>query len=207
MQGDKHAAGENDLFVAARELIVSRRNISPGRLVAPGPNADQLNDFMSLAAAAPDHGRLTPWRFILVPADVRHLLGEAFASALIDRDKDATAEQIGAAREKAFRAPVLLIAIACFAERAPNTPRLERMVSMGAAIQNILLGAHAMGFGAGLTSGQAMSSDRLRTLCRLTEDEVAVCCLNIGTVSQHKSFERTRPQTAQFLSPLGQQLR
>lgn len=56
--------------------------------------------------------------------------------------------------KKARRAPLLLVAVACLGPREPNTPSLERMVSMGAAIQNLLLGAHAMGFGAGLTSGR-----------------------------------------------------
>lgn len=76
-----------------------------------------------------------------------------FALALIDRDPGATLEHIGSAREKAHRAPLLMVALACLSAHELNTPELERLVSMGAAIQNILLGAHAMGFGAGLTSG------------------------------------------------------
>ena len=57
------------------------------------------------------------------------------------------------------RAPLLLAAVACLGDSEPNTPPLERMISMGAAIQNVLLGAHAMGFGVGLTSGKAMASE------------------------------------------------
>ena len=72
-----------------------------------------------------------------------------FALALIDRDPGATLVQIEAAREKAHRAPLLLVAVACLGPRQPDTPALERVVSMGAAIQNLLLGAHAMGFGSG----------------------------------------------------------
>jgi nitroreductase len=73
------------------------------------------------------------------------------------------------------------------------------MVSMGAAIQNILLGAHAMGFGAGLTSGQAMSSARLRSLCGLTAGELAVCCVNVGTVTRRKASSRLRPEPSSFV--------
>jgi nitroreductase len=58
------------------------------------------------------------------------------------------------------------------------------MVSMGPAIKNILLAAYAMGFGAGLTSGQAMASDRLHDRCGLAERESVVCCINVGTVSK-----------------------
>jgi nitroreductase len=76
-------------------------------------------------------------------------------------------------------------------------------VSMGAAIQNMLLGAHAMGFGAGLTSGKAMESNRLRALLALADDEVAVCCVNIGTVTRNKPREGLRPESALFTRTLG----
>jgi nitroreductase len=193
---------DGETFAMAQALISSRQNVSPKRLVEPGPSAEQLDALLSLAAAAPDHGLLMPWRFILVPAGRRQHLAEVFALALIDRDPGATLEQIESAREKAHRAPLLLVAIACLGPREPNTPPLERMVSMGAAIQNLLLGAHAMGFGAGLTSGQAMASKRLHDLCGLAEGEAAVCCVNVGTVSKRKGASRVRPLPAAFVSEL-----
>lgn len=199
------AAQETDEFLLAQALVGSRRNVSPKRLVEPGPSAAQLDALLDMAAAAPDHGLLTPWRFILVPAEHRHRLADAFALALVDRDPGATFEQIEAAREKAHRAPMLLVAIACLGPREPDTPPLERMVSMGAAIQNLLLGAHAMGFGTGLTSGQAMSSRRLSALLGLADGEVAVCCVNIGTATARKTSLRVRPSPSAILGVLGAQ--
>lgn len=102
-----------DSFELAQVLIGSRQNVSPKRLIEPGPTTEQLHALLSLAAAAPDHGLLTPWRFIIVPADQRHRLAEVFALALIDRDPGATLEQIEAAREKAHRAPLLMVAVCC----------------------------------------------------------------------------------------------
>jgi nitroreductase len=192
-----------DAFAAARDLICARRTVSPRRLVAPGPSAAQLQVLLALAAAAPDHGLLTPWRFVLVPPAQRHRLAEAFALALVDRDPGATLEQIESAREKAHRAPLLLVAIARLGPREPDTPVLERMVSMGAAVQNILLGAQAMGFGSGLTSGQAMASAQLRALCRLLDGEQAVCCINIGTVASVKPATRVRPTPEDIFTVLG----
>jgi len=193
---------DGETFGLAKALIESRQNVSPKRLVEPGPSARELDELLALAAAAPDHGHLTPWRFIIVPAVQRHRLAEVFALALIDRDPGATVEQIRSAREKAQRAPLLLVAVACLGQREPNTPPLERMVSMGAAIQNLLLGAHAMGFGAGLTSGRAMASPRMNRLCSLGNGEAAVCCVNIGTVSKRKAPERVRPLPSAFASEL-----
>lgn len=188
------AVGESAEWTAA--LIDSRTNVSPKRLVAPGPDDAQLQRILESACAAPDHGQLRPWRLVLVPTGKRHLLARAFEDALCERDPLATAEQREAAAEKAFRAPVLVLAIACLdsgnatvEQPAATGTRVhdnERLVALGCAIQNILLTAHAHGFGAGLTSGQAMQSSALRALFSLTPQEHAVCCINLGTVSKHR---------------------
>ena len=102
----------------------------------------------------------------------------------------------------AFMLASLVLAVARLGTREPDTPALERMVSMGAAVQNILLGAHAMGYGAGLTSGQAMVSPRLHRLCGLAEGEATVCCINIGTVSRQRASKRLRPLPSEFCSDL-----
>ena len=185
----------------AEALLSSRQNISPKRLVAPGPSADQQAQLFRAAASAPDHGLLAPWRFVIVPAHKRADLAEVFALALIDRDPGATLEQIEAAREKAHRAPYLLLAVARLGPCEPEIPELERMVSAGAAIQNLLLSAHSLGFGSSLTSGQAMQSMRMRALFQLLHGEEAVCFVNVGTVLKRK-MPRLRPDAASFVSSL-----
>lgn len=191
-------------FDAVQATVAARANVSPKRLVAPGPTARQLACLLSMAAAAPDHGHLLPWRFVLVPQEQRHRLGEAFVSALMARDPGATQEQMESAAEKAHRAPLLLLALACPGNANSGIPEMERLVSLGAAIQNLLLGATAMGFGSGLTSGQAMDCAAMRELFQLDAAESAVCFVNIGTVSQHKASKRVRPGVSALLSTLGQ---
>lgn len=195
-------------------LIHSRANVSPKRLVEPAPDTVQLQSILEAACAAPDHGQLRPWRLVLVPTEKRHLLAQAFEEALCERDPNSTAEQREMAREKAFRAPVLVLAVVRLGTQADvaaeagdaaatGTPvhDNERLVTLGCAIQNVLLAAHAHGFGSGLTSGQAMHSQALRTLFALAPYEQAVCCINIGTVSKHKP-RADRPGLADFLSRL-----
>lgn len=182
-------------------LISARQNTSPKRLGDPGPNPEQLNQFFKASAAAPDHGLLRPWRLVLIPVHRRADLAEAFALALVDRDPTATLAQIEAAREKAQRAPCLILAIARLGFSEPPTPVLEQMVSVGAAIQNLLLSASSYGFGSGLTSGQAMQSRRMRDLFQLTAGEEAVCFINIGTVIKRKA-PRLRPDVSNFVSSL-----
>lgn len=209
-----------ELSEFANALIHSRQNVSPRRLDEPGPSPQQLSDILGTAAAAPDHGQLLPWRFVIVPTARRGRLAEVFGRALLDRDPNATPEQIENAREKAHRSPFLMLAIARLAERdTPASPApargalhpesteaevsdAERLVSFGCAIQNIVLSAHAAGFGTGLTSGQAMASPRLRALFALRENEQAVCCINIGSVTKHKPV-RLRPVVSDYVSELG----
>jgi len=209
----------HELSEFANALIHSRQNVSPRRLHEPGPSAEQLQDILGTAAAAPDHGHLMPWRFVIVPIDQRARLAEVFGLALVDRDPGATPAQIENACEKAYRAPFLMLAIARVTEldttsavvpvRGDHHPEsseaevgdAERLVSFGCAIQNMLLSAHAAGFGTGLTSGQAMASPRLRALFGLLANETAVCCINIGTVTKHKPM-RVRPNLASYISSL-----
>jgi hypothetical protein len=129
------------------------------------------------------------------------LLAEVFALALVDRDPGATLEQIETAREKAHRAPLLMLVVARLGACEPPIPVLERMVSVGAAVQNMLLMAHGQGFGSSLTSGQAMQSPRMRQLFALDAGEEAVCFLNIGTVAKRKT-QRLHPEVQSFVSTL-----
>jgi len=209
----------HELSEFANALMHSRQNVSPRRLDEPGPSAQQLQDILGTAGAAPDHGRLLPWRFVVVPKARRERLAEVFGRALVARDPNATPAQIDNAREKAHRAPFLMLAIARLTDRdapAGSAPGrgaqhpestetevndAERLVSFGCAIQNIVLSAHAAGFGTGLTSGQALASPLLRALFGLRENEQAVCCINIGTVTKHKPV-RLRPVVSDYVSEL-----
>lgn len=212
-------SSSQDIHEFAAGLIHSRQNISPRRLAEPGPSDTQLQVILGAAGAAPDHGQLTPWRFVVVPGHRRFKLADAFAQALIDRDPAATPDQIENAREKAFRSPFLMLAIVRLADYETGPARspgrgaehpestaaevsdAERLVSLGCAIQNIVLSAHAAGFGTGLTSGQALTSSQLRDLFELGRNEQAICCINIGSVTKHKPV-RLRPIWQHYVSEL-----
>lgn len=79
-----------------------------------------------------------------------------------------------------------MLAIARLGPVEPNIDPLQRMVSLGAAIRNVLLCAYSMGFGTSLTSGKAMRTEPMRQLFHLSDGEQAVCCINVGTVSKRK---------------------
>lgn len=183
------------------ELIQTRQTILPKRLAAPGPSPAQLRQILTAASAAPDHGMLTPWRFVIVPTSARHRLAKVFEEALKSRDSSASAEQIAQAAEKAYRAPLLIVAIAKTFPGDTGIDSVERILSTGCALQNMLLMATAMGFGSALTSGKALRSSQMSDLLALDHGELAVCFLSIGTVSKKKP-SKTRPQVENFVSTL-----
>ncbi|NZA01311.1 nitroreductase [Ottowia beijingensis] len=185
----------------AHALIHTRQTILPKRLAEPGPDAAQLQAILGAAASAPDHHELLPWRFVLVPAGARDRLAEVFATALLERDASATPQQVAQAREKAYRSPLLLLAVVRLRDDDAEIEPHERIVSAGCAVQNMLLMAHAQGFGGALTSGKALQSAPLRTLFGLQPDEQALCFVNIGTVVKARPV-RLRPQAAQYVSTL-----
>jgi len=185
----------------AEALIHGRRTVLPKRLAPPGPDAQQLQRIVGAAAAAPDHHDLVPWRFVLVPEAARPALAEAFAASLRERDATASDEQLGEARAKAFRSPMLMLAIVRTLGGDAEISAAERLVSAGCALQNMLLMATALGFGSSLTSGKALVSPTLRALFALDDEEQALCFVSIGTIAGPKRA-RVRPATERYLSEL-----
>ncbi|MEO7886711.1 MAG: nitroreductase family protein [Polaromonas sp.] len=194
-------AAEADPAQLTAALMQSRQTILPKRLAAPGPDAKQLGMILNAAATAPDHGQLLPWRFVLVPQAARARLAAVFGAALVERDAQATPEQIVQACEKAHRAPLLMLVVVDGECGDAGVDLPERMVSAGCAVQNILLMATALGYGSSLTSGKALKSGGLRRLFDLADGEHALCFVSVGTAQSRKP-PRLRPVPADFVSSL-----
>ncbi|MEN9862495.1 MAG: nitroreductase family protein [Polynucleobacter sp.] len=183
----------------AEQLIHGRTHVSPKRLGSPGPSPTQKETILLAANAAPDHGRMVPWRFIEIQESSRSALGEVFRQCLIDRDQAATPIQQQEALNKASRGPLLLLAVANYKDSNEDISRQEKLISLGCAIQNILLSAYAFGYGSGLSSGRALQSNRIGALFELTDDEEPICFITIGTVTKNKPG-RTRPSLSDYYS-------
>lgn len=185
----------------AATLIHSRRTVLPKRLVEPGPDAGQLARILEAAAAAPDHREEVPWRFVVIPHAARERLATAFADALLERDATASLPEQQEAREKAFRSPVLLLAIARTRGGDEEITGPERLVSAGCAIQNMLLMGNALGFASSLTSGKALGSTALRALFGLGDHEEALCFMSFGTAGSMRK-PRARPAVETYCTEL-----
>ena len=192
---DSACLADESLGAIILEAIKSRHSVSPKRLSEPGPDREQIMQIVAAAAAAPDHGRMRPFRIVRFPSETREALADVFEAALLERLPDADSMSRGRAREKAARAPVLLGLILRLRE-GDDLPHIDdQIAAAGASLQNILLVAHAMGFGARALSGKAVRTKAFRKALELADNEEFLCFVPIGTPTKapHNS-ERSDPE-------------
>lgn len=180
----------------ALELLLGRD--SALRLQDPGPDEAALDTIFRSALRAPDHGRLRPWRFVLIPRDKRERFGEVMAEALRLREPDAPAEALTRERQKALRAPVI-VAVAAHLTPSGKIPEVEQIISAGAAAQNIMLAAHALGFGAMWRTGPVAYDATVKQALGLEPDDAIIGFIYIGT-RVGGSSPLPRPAPGEFVS-------
>jgi nitroreductase len=131
----------------ALELLTTRRSFKAGELAGPAPSAAEVERLLTVASRVPDHGKLTPWRFIVFEGKAREAAGEVIANAFRAKYPDAKPDQIDFERKRLTRAP-LVIAVVSRAAPHVKIPEWEQVLSAGAAAMNLVLAAHALGYGA-----------------------------------------------------------
>ena len=175
---------------SALSLLETRRSGKPRDLVAPGPTEDELNHILSIAARSPDHGKLSPWRFVIVGRDQREALAQLLHRALPEYDPEATEAHYAKAMEFAHQAPAMIVLISA-PIRDHKIPVWEQQLSCGAVGMNLLHAANALGFvGGWITGWQAYSERVRRAFC--DEGERIAGFIFLGT-PQSPLEERTRP--------------
>lgn len=184
----------NDLSSPAR-LLATRRSGKPRDMVAPGPSPDQLRAILAAAMRVPDHGKLAPWRFVVI--DDR----EAFARLLQDAFRAArgTPERadVEAIEQFARQAPTLVTVFSAPVEG--KIPRWEQELSAGAACMNLVTAATAYGFVAGWLTGWAAFDPGVRAGLGAGPDERVAGFVFIGSPGRPLD-ERPRPDYAAKVS-------
>lgn len=127
------------------DLLLSRRSGSAKRMKGPGPSPEQIRTLIACAARVPDHGKLTPWRFVIFQGEARAAFGEILVHALKSTEPGAAEDRVAQERTRLLRAPVVVAAVSHVREGIP-IPEWEQILSAGAACQTLCIAAHAMGF-------------------------------------------------------------
>ena len=143
-------------------LLETRRSAKPRELVGPGPTAAELERMLTIAARTPDHGKLHPWRFIIVPDDQRDALAALLLDALGQENPEATDAHRQKEDDFAHYAGQLVVLVSA-AVPDHKIPLWEQELSCGAAGMNLLLAAHALGYVAGWVTGWRAYSERVQS--------------------------------------------
>lgn len=163
------------------DLLLNR--VTPAELSDPAPGVQQLEQAIAAAQAAPDHGRLRPWRFIVVRDDARHKLGHIMAEALRQRDPAALPEQLEKEAAKALRAP-LIVVVACSVQPSEKIPELEQVMAVSAAAQNFQLALLAQGFGCQWKTGPASRDGYVKAALGLHPADHIIGFMYVGSIAK-----------------------
>lgn len=182
------------------ELLRTRRSVAPHLLGGPGPTAEELDLLLTVAARVPDHGRLTPWRFIVIEGEARHRIGEAIAAAYRADDPAGETTKVDNERGRLARAP-LVVAVVSRAGPHVKIPEWEQTMSAGAVCMNLVIAANAMGFATSWLTEWYAFDRRILDVLGLAPDENIAGFIHIGRPTT-PPVERPRPVLSEIVTRL-----
>lgn len=146
------------------------------RLIDPAPAGKELEQICQAALRAPDHAMLRPWKFLLIKGEARNKLGQLFVDALQPEDEAQHKKML----ESPLRAPLIIVAVAEIEEN-PKVPAIEQCCSTAAAVQNMSLAAHALGYASIWRTGAAAFNPEVKTGLGLRPEDEIIGYLYMGT--------------------------
>jgi nitroreductase len=182
----------------ALQLLKTRRSVKPMELTGPAPNAAEIDTLLGIASRVPDHGKLTPWRFIVFTDDARLAAGEAIAGAFRADRPDATPEQIEFERARLARAP-LVIAVISRASPHVKIPEWEQQLSAGASAMSLVFAAHALGYAASWITEWYAYDRRVLEALGVAANERIAGFVHIGRPAKPPE-DRPRPALASIVT-------
>jgi nitroreductase len=182
----------------ALDLLRTRKSISAPFLTAPPPSDAQLAEILTIASRVPDHGKLTPWRFILFKGDAGLKAGEVLAKVYAAKNPEADEKKLEEERKRLAQAP-LVVAVVSRAAPHPKIPEIEQLLSAGNAAMNVVLAAHALGYAAQWTTGWIAYDEEAGRILGLKPGERFVGFIHIGTPTAPPT-DRPRPSMADVVS-------
>ncbi len=187
------------------EEILTRRSVSARLLAEPGPDDATLEKILQGASRVPDHGKIHPWRFIVIRGEARQTLGQVLRAVYTDQEADASPAKLDLEATRFTRAPLVIAVVSCIVS-PHKIPEWEQSLSVGAVCLNLLYSAHAMGFGANWLTEWCAYHPKVRAALGLAASEKIAGFVYIGTASE-KPEDRPRPALSEVVSewraPLG----
>ena len=167
----------------ADALRLLQNRVSIARLDYPAPTHAHLVEVFKAAARAPDHGKLQPWRFLVVEGEGLGALSDVLVDALIKAEPDTSPSVIEKTKNMPFRAPMIIVAVAKCQDH-PKVPKQEQLLACGAATQNMLNAFFALGYGAVWRTGDLAYDHHVKTALGLEVLEELTGFIYVGTPIQ-----------------------
>jgi nitroreductase len=177
----------NSTSTAGLDLL--SRRASTARFSEAGPTQEQLDLMLAAAVTAADHGRLRPWRFVVMQGKARERLGDLMAEQVRADNPEALEKDLERARVKALRAPVV-IALICKPKTGHKVPVIEQQSATAAAGAHLMLAANALGFGAAWKTGAPAYHPSVRSGLGLADDDLIIGFFYIGSDAQPAPLAR-----------------
>ena len=171
-------------------FLARRRSASAMALIAPGPDEAQLTDLLRIAARVPDHGKLAPWRFVVLRGPAKEVFAERITALADHQDNPVKAK---AALRKLTRPPVAVAVISRFIPG--EIPEWEQRQSASAVCHQMLLAAAALGWGANWITDWYSYDPRALEILGVEAGELVAGYLYLGTAAEPPQ-ERVRPDVA-----------
>ncbi len=188
-----------NLPMSALKLLNDRRSVPSRQLGEPGPTPADLRALLEAAVRVPDHGKLVPWRFILIRGDARQRLGDLLAQTTLANNPDAAPAVVEKDRNRFSFAPLIVTVVARINETQSKVPAQEQLLTAGCVAYNLLIGAQQLGYGAQWLTGWAAYDATIRDALGVKADERVVGFIHIGT-ARESAPERLRPDVDELVS-------
>jgi nitroreductase len=176
----------------AIDLLLARRSVSANALGEPGPAPGEIELMLRAASRVPDHKKLVPWRFLLFQGEARAEFGKVLAETCRAEEKEANAFRLETEAKRFLRAPLVIAVISRVIE-TKGAPEWEQILSAGAACQNLILAANALGYGTQWITEWYGYSQGVRRALKLAANERVAGFVYVGT-PREKPEERERPK-------------
>lgn len=183
---------------SALDLLKTRRSPRIPDLVEPGPGEEELTTILTIASRVPDHGKLAPWRFIVLRKEGRAPLGERLTACFRADHPNATPDQVEKERARFLGSP-LIVGVISRAGPHAKIPEWEQILSAGAACMNLVNAAHALGYGANWITGWTAYDRSCLDLLRVKTEEKVAGWIHIGTPSAALE-DRPRPNLSDIVT-------
>ncbi len=185
---------------SALSLLKTRRSGRPREMVAPGPSDDELRQILEIAMRVPDHGKLAPWRFLIVGKDQREQFALLLRRALQEEDPCAGPAHHEKADQFARQGEALVVLVSTPVPEH-KIPVWEQELSAGAAAMNLLHAGHAMGYVGGWITGWEAYSPKVNAAFAKPGERIAGF-IYFGSPGRELE-ERSRPDPSEIVRKWG----